>query len=71
MVVEGNPEPEHTLSYGAARANILKLENRCMGNRTVGPKPTHKSINRLLLCDLREEQPDVRARCLGDDDAGA
>ena len=29
---------EHTLGYAAARANtqILELENRCTGNRTVG-----------------------------------
>jgi hypothetical protein len=36
-----NSEPEHTLSYYAARAvtRILELENRCTGNRTVGSNP--------------------------------
>ena len=38
----GNAEPEHTLSYWTAQANmkILELENRCTGNRTVGSNPT-------------------------------
>jgi hypothetical protein len=41
-----NAEPEHTLSYGMARANmrILELENRCTGNRTVGSNPPQWSI---------------------------
>jgi hypothetical protein len=40
-------EPGHTLTYWAAQGNmrILGRENRCTGNRTVGPNSTLSAIN--------------------------
>src|SRR6476660_5502409 len=37
-----NGVPNHTLRYRPTQASmrIIELENRCTGNRTVGPNPT-------------------------------